>query len=238
VAQAQAPRTPEGAPIVRRLEVFDGLRFEVLEVDLRRADLRIHWGRDGRPWRTFRALQDALAAAGSPARAITNAGTFEPGLAPTGLLVSGGRRVHGLEAADGDPALVFFMKPNGVFAIAGGEAVIVETGAAGALRDVAEATQSGPLLVRRGALHPRLRPGSPNRKVRSGIGVRDPARVVIVLSKDESNLETFARLFRDRLGCADALYLDGVISRLWEPGGGEAAPAGEFGGMISVHERR
>ena len=76
------------------------------------------------------------------------------------------------------------------------------------------------------------------RPFRSGVGLRANGRVYFVLSPDELNLHTFTRFFRDELGCLDALYLDGVVSRQWVPSSGEPAPIEKFGPIISVHDRR
>jgi uncharacterized protein YigE (DUF2233 family) len=46
------------------------------------------------------------------------------------------------------------------------------------------------------------------------------------VSETPVNFHTFGRLFRDELGCQDALYLDGSISQIYVDGNGYAgAPA-------------
>jgi uncharacterized protein YigE (DUF2233 family) len=80
------------------------------------------------------------------------------------------------------------------------------------------ATQSGPMLVIGGKLHPKLLPGSDSLYVRNGVGVSaDGSRAVFAISNDAVNFHAFARLFRDELGLPDALYFDGNISRLYAP---------------------
>jgi uncharacterized protein YigE (DUF2233 family) len=103
---------------------------------------------------------------------------------------------------------------------------------------VRDATQSGPLLVRGGALHPRFNRSSENRALRSGVGVRGRT-VVLAISRDDVNLWTFAALFRDELKCPDALYLDGVISALWAADAGREADLekGPFAGVITATPR-
>jgi uncharacterized protein YigE (DUF2233 family) len=44
-------------------------------------------------------------------------------------------------------------------------------------------------------------------------------------------------VFRDRLACSDALYLDGEISKFYGPDFGWNDGAGEFAGMLAVVER-
>ena len=94
-------------------------------------------------------------------------------------------------------------------------AQVVETSEYPALRQkVILATQSGPLLVRGGKIHPAFNANSQSRTVRNGVGVPSPAVAVFAISEEAVNLYEFATLFRDVLGCPDALYLDGFISSL------------------------
>jgi len=52
------------------------------------------------------------------------------------------------------------------------------------------------------------------------------------------SFHAFAALFRDELGCRDALYLDGTLSRFWTPSGGYAGAAAvlvkPYAGMFAV----
>ena len=65
------------------------------------------------------------------------------------------------------------------------------------------------MLVIDGRLHSAFIAGSADRKRRSGVGVKDGTRVSFVISEDAVNFYDFARFFRDRLGYANALFLDG-----------------------------
>ena len=131
----------------------------------------------------------------------------------------------------------FFLQPNGVFTVSDAGAAVVETSEFEA-RGVHEATQSGPLLVRRGVLHPGFKESSDNRVLRSGVGVRGNS-VVLAISRDGVNLWTFAALFRDELKCPDALYLDGFISALWAADSGRDADLekGPFAGVLTATAR-
>jgi uncharacterized protein YigE (DUF2233 family) len=60
---------------------------------------------------------------------------------------------------------------------------------------------------------------------------------VLVLTETPVNFHTLARLMRDRLDCANALYLDGNISNLYVPGSNKnTSSLSDFGGMIAVRE--
>jgi uncharacterized protein YigE (DUF2233 family) len=150
-------------------------------------------------------------------------------------LISDGVELRPLETASGEGN--FYLAPNGVFSLGEGGAAIVETSEwkPGARF----ATQSGPLLVRRSVLHPKLTKGSSNVALRSGVGVRSPGVIVLAISRDDVNLWTFAALFRDELDCPDALYLDGAISALWAKEAGREADLekGPFAGIVSARRR-
>jgi uncharacterized protein YigE (DUF2233 family) len=108
------------------------------------------------------------------------------------------------------------MKPNGVFYVdRAGKAGVMET-AAFAASGIAPriATQSGPMLVIDGDIHPKFEPNGESRHVRNGVGVRDPNTVYFVVSRTPVSLGSFARLFRDDLGCPNALFFDGTVSAL------------------------
>jgi uncharacterized protein YigE (DUF2233 family) len=68
-----------------------------------------------------------------------------------------------------------------------------------------------------GELHPKFDADGPSRLIRNGVGVKDPRTAYFVISEDAVSFGRFARFFRDALGCADALYLDGTVSSLWHP---------------------
>ena len=143
-----------------------------------------------------------------------NGGMYHEDLSPVGLLVENGSEKSPLNLADGEGN--FFLKPNGVFLVGkDGKAAVMESGAyAAAKPDVAFATQSGPMLVIDGALHPRFEANGTSRYIRNGVGVRDENTVVLAISRSEVSFGSFARLFRDALGCRNALFLDVAVSAL------------------------
>jgi uncharacterized protein YigE (DUF2233 family) len=208
-------------------------------VDLDRGALGLHWKRpDGSRYGNFADLKADLSRAGEELLFATNAGIFEPRFVPTGLHVEGGRELVPLNPRGG--AGNFYLKPNGVFCVTDAGAGVVESGEyAGVAGPVRLATQSGPLLVRGGQLHPALHPDSPNRAIRSAVGVPSPRSVVFALSDEPVTFYELATLLRDPLGCADALYLDGTISRFYLPERAGAGPMdGEFAGMLATTRRR
>ncbi|WP_158623731.1 phosphodiester glycosidase family protein [Corallococcus llansteffanensis] len=245
VGLAACPSRSAPAPVSPLLEtrVIDhaGTRFDVVVADLSRVDLRLlRQDAAGRPLRTFEALERFLEQQGLPLLAATNAGIFEPGEVPSGLFVQDGQSLSPLNTRAGSGN--FYWQPNGVFFIGPRGAGVVETAAyASVARGVRQATQSGPLLLSHGALNPTLA-GSRSRYTRSGVGVdaKAPGRVFWVLSRDKVPVRALAEVFQSRLGCTDALYLDGAISRFHPPTlqGGAPETGGAFSGFLVLTPRR
>ena len=100
------------------------------------------------------------------------------------------------------------------------------------------ATQSGPMLVIDGEVNAGFLESSDSRKWRSGVCAQTPQRVAFAVSESPVTFHTFARVFRDQLGCRDALYLDGTLSQIYTATDGYAgAPSvmvKPYAGMLAV----
>jgi uncharacterized protein YigE (DUF2233 family) len=188
---------------------YERSAYTICEVDLRKQTIRLYWKRsDGTPYAYLSSLPRALEGEGGRLLFATNAGMFDPALKPVGLYVEQGRELVHANTRSGYGN--FHMKPNGVFYISVGRAAVVETGAFLKRRPQADlATQSGPMLVINGHLHPRFDHRSMSFKARNGVGVRADGKVIFAISQGEVSFDAFARLFRDGLNCRDALFLDG-----------------------------
>ena len=201
--------------------VHDGQGYTICEVAAG-ADLRLfHTAPDGAVYGSFARIDEVLAGAGQALVFAMNAGMYHKDRAPVGLLIEGGVKRAPLVTSEGPGN--FGLLPNGVFCrLQGGRFAVIESRAfAAAPPDCSDATQSGPMLVIGGALHPRFLPDSDSRYVRNGVGVSaDGRRAVFAISDRAVTFHEFGRLFRDGLGLPDALYLDGQISRLYAPGVG------------------
>lgn len=219
---------------------FEGMGYAICEVAMG-DDLRLwHRAEDGRPLGTFTRLRAVADAMGRDLAFAVNAGMYHPDRRPVGLYVEEGVETAPIVTREGPGN--FAMLPNGVFCIRpdGGFAVIESRAFAAAPPDCRFATQSGPLLVIDGALHPRFIPGSSSRFVRNGVGVTaDGTGAVFAISDRPVNFHDFARLFRDGLGLPWALYLDGRVSRLYAPGIGRndgGFPMGPMVGLLAPPE--
>ena len=168
----------------------------------------------GKPYTSFQRLATSLAARAEHLTFAMNAGMYREDYSPVGLLIVNGHQVHRINLASGFGN--FYLKPNGVFVLSPSGARIVETSEYGALAEPAQfATQSGPLMVHGGQINSHLNPEGTSRLIRNGVGVVSTRDVVFAISEDPVIFYQFALLFRDRLKCPDALYLDGNVSSLY-----------------------
>ena len=93
------------------------------------------------------------------------------------------------------------------------------------------------MLVIEGKLHPRFSANGPSLKIRNGVGIRDAQTVVFAISNEGVSFGDFGRLFRDQLGCANALFLDGSISSLYAPSIGRSDQLWPVGPIVSARPR-
>jgi uncharacterized protein YigE (DUF2233 family) len=191
-----------------------GKKHTVCTVDPARERLEL-FSRDekGAHLRTFAAIEGMLGQQGKRLAFGMNAGMFHADAEPVGLFVAEGRELAPLNIKAGEGN--FFLKPNGVFAVTDAGAVVVEAARWPAVGGkVRLATQSGPMLVIEGALHPAFRAESVSRLFRNGVGIGPDRKVLFVISNEPVNFHEFATLFRDALRCRNALFLDGTLSSL------------------------
>jgi uncharacterized protein YigE (DUF2233 family) len=195
----------------------DGASYTVCAFDARRDQIRLFLADEkGEVYGSFSSLETALARKGEKLAFAMNAGMYDQDRFPVGLYVEDGRT--GKRANTRAGAGNFHMKPNGVFWVEGGRVGVTETHRflKERLRP-AYATQSGPMLVVGGKINPRIHDSGTSEKVRNGVGVRDGRHAFFVISNGPVTFHAFAHLFRERLKCPDALFLDGSVSSLYAP---------------------
>lgn len=217
---------------------FEETPFTVCEVDLAHHSLDL-WLYDdqGDVIGNFGRLTSHLARRNQRLLFAMNAGMYHVDRAPVGLYVEDNERLRGLVTRAGPGN--FGMLPNGVLCIGDDRAEVMETTRYDDTRpDCRHATQSGPMLVIDGALHPRFMADGTSRHIRNGVGTRAGGRVAVFAISDERvNFHRFARLFRDVLKTPNALYLDGKISRLYAPDLGRADGGLPMGPILGVADR-
>jgi len=231
VSRAEAERPCE-------TRAFEGSRFVVCSFDPTRHDLRlVSQSDDGRYLRSFAALETELGRDARRVRFAMNAGMFNDAGAPIGLYIEDGDQQRALSRTDGPGN--FHMKPNGVFWQSADGAVHVDTtdAYAEAAPTPRWATQSGPMLLIGGELHPRFSHDGASRYLRNGVGVSANGKAYFVISSGFVSFGRFARFFRDELACADALFLDGSVSSLWAPSLERQDSSEALGPMLVVLDR-
>lgn len=196
----------------------EGASFTVCDFDARAADIRLFLHDDkGALYGGFSTLADGVAAKGETLLFAMNAGMYAPDDTPVGLYVEAGKMLHPANTAAGPGN--FHLKPNGVFWIDGGKAGVTETGRfLKSHAHPAYATQSGPMLVVNGRIHPRIHESGSSEKYRNGVCVQDGHVARFAISNQPVTFHQFAALFKDHLHCADALFLDGgTASAIYAP---------------------
>lgn len=161
-----------------------------------------------------------------------NAGMYKRDNSPQGLFIENQKQITPLDTASGNGN--FYLKPNGVFYISIDNLPTICT-TTNFINNgkVKYATQSGPMLVIDGHIHSAFKEGSTNLNVRNGVGILPDNKIIFAMSKKEINFYDFANYFKN-LGCKNALYLDGLVSRTYLPEQNWTQTNGNFGVIIGV----
>ena len=210
-----------------------GVKFRV--VRLAPTQVQLVWkNENGVPYRSFDQVQAAFAKQGKSVKFLMNAGIFEPGGIPSGLHIEGGKTLRPLNLADAPGN--FFLKPNGVCGFTPEGPFIGNSATWKATGKESWGIQSGPLLLIDGQRHPAFREESTSKLHRNGVGVDKEGRFVFAMT-DKSHLVNFwdfAGLFL-KLGCKNALFLDGDISQI-SVNPDKPVLSNRFGAMFVVGE--
>jgi uncharacterized protein YigE (DUF2233 family) len=219
------------------IDNYENRNFVVCEFDLRHFDLKLFWKKpDGEIYGFLQNIPHSNKSNNDSLVFAMNGGMYRPDRSPVGLYVENGRMLQGADTASGSGN--FYLKPNGIFFVSGNAAGILETGRFLQGRPHADAaTQSGPILVIGGRIHPRFLSDSTSEKIRNGVGITDTKKVVFAISNDPVTFMQFAKFFRDRLHSPDALYLDGSISSIYAPSVQRADYLRPLGPIIAVYAR-
>ena len=213
---------------------FDDAKFTVCAFDPRHDDIRLFWkGPEDRPYGSLGALAGDLHGKGQKLVFAMNAGMFAEDQSPVGLYIENRRKLHEADTRGG--ASNFRMKPNGIFWVGDGVAGVVETGRYLANPPSARyATQSGPMLIVDGKIHPKILPNGTSQKIRNGVGMCEGGALVFAIAEEPVTFDKFARLFRDAFKCMNALFLDGSISSLYAPELKRDDDTGPIGPIVGI----
>lgn len=219
---------------------FEGDAFTVCAFEPARHEIALVWAdAEGQALGGFASLEERGGVDTKRVLFAMNAGMFDTSGAPIGLFVANSVETNPINTAKGEGN--FYLLPNGVFAVDAERKVRVEATDRYVVRGGSVpmwATQSGPMLVIDGQLHPAFQPDGESRYLRNGVGVASPDRAVFVISEVPVSFGKLARFFRDALKCDNALYLDGAVSSLWEPATFRRDDEHRLGPMAVVSRRR
>jgi uncharacterized protein YigE (DUF2233 family) len=219
-----------------RTVTFEAQDFTACQFDLNSGKIGIYnLDESGNPLGSFSNLAAYLDRAGKTLTFAMNAGMFGADFKAIGLFVEEGKVQHKLNRRNG--AGNFHLKPNGVFYIVGGKLGVMDTEAYAKSGIKPEfASQSGPMLVINGEIHPKFSSTGTSAKIRNGVGMVDDHTVEFVISNAPVTFYDFASLFRDGLACSNALFFDGTISNMFSPEMGRGDGFIPLGPMVGVYE--
>jgi uncharacterized protein YigE (DUF2233 family) len=210
----------------------DDSRFINYVVDPAKSNISFYWkDAEGRIFGSIESIKLFVEKDNKQLLFAMNGGMYMTDNSPLGLYIEHGKERSKLNtrSATGN----FYLKPNGVFYLTNnGKAVVCQTEQF-KNRQIKFATQSGPMLVVDGKLHPAFKQGSTNLFIRNGVGVLPDGKIMFAISTVPVNFYDFAMYFKEH-NCTNALYLDGFVSRMYLPEKNVKQLDGNFGVIIGV----
>ncbi len=214
---------------------FQDKSYDIVKVDLNQTKLRMHWlDKNRQRHKSLGNLKRALIADEQSLSFAMNGGMYLKNGTPQGLYIENGKQITPLDTIENAYGN-FYLQPNGVFFLTGKEGGVATSKVFQKMNasNIKYATQSGPMLVIDRTIHSAFREGSSNLHIRNGVGQISATELVFIISNERVNLYEFAQLFKDHFGCAQALYLDGFVSRAYIPNLQREDLDGNFGVIIS-----
>lgn len=206
-------------------------KFVDFKIDLKKQQLKFYWkDKNNKPFGSLQNLKDWLDSNGQKLVFAMNGGMYKTDNSPLGLFIESTKVVTPLNTRSGNGN--FYLKPNGIFYLTtDNKAIICKTENFKFNSSIKYATQSGPMLVIDGQIHPSFKEGSTNLNIRNGVGILPDGQILFLMSKTGINFYDFADYFK-KAGCKNALYLDGFVSRTYLPAKQWTQTDGNFGVII------
>jgi len=216
--------------------IQDDDRFISYSVDTKKQTLELYWKDDkNEPFRSIENLRSWLGKNKRKLVFAMNGGMYQTDNSPLGLYIEKQKVLSRLNKSSGNGN--FYLKPNGIFYITTDNIPVICTTTSFINNGkIKYATQSGPMLVTNGEIHSAFKKGSANLNIRNGVGILPGNKVIFAMSKKGISFYDFAEYFK-KMGCKNALYLDGFVSRTYLPEKNWIQTDGNFGVLIAVTEK-
>lgn len=216
---------------------YKGNKYYTFEYDLRDSKTQLVFNQSENNGSEFESFSNCTSKNSKKVIFATNGGIFKPDLEPEGLYIENGIVKYPLNTLSGFGN--FYLQPNGVFYVTKWNTTgVITTNKFPAIsKHIKFATQSGPMLLTDSIINPLFDRESKNKKLRSGVGAIHNYKMVFIISQNDVSFYDFASTFKDYYKVKNALYLDGVISKMYHPSISNKMPNGEFSIIISVHKK-
>jgi uncharacterized protein YigE (DUF2233 family) len=190
----------------------------------------------GEPYRGFAAFAADRPEQAAQVTFAMNGGMYGVDGRPIGYYVERGERLRKLNRGKGGGN--FHLLPNGVFFGTGSIWAVLSTDefADQITKRPDFATQSGPMLVINGKMHPKFDEDGESQNIRNAVGVDDQGRAHFVISEEPLSFGRLARYYRDQLKVKNALFLDGNVSALWDRPSGRMDQTVQLGPLIVIEK--
>lgn len=207
--------------------------FVIYEVNPKKQNVRLYWKNSNNEIiKSIDHLKKEAETSNEKLVFAMNGGMFEADNSPKGLYIDNFKILKSIDTLQGSGN--FYLQPNGIFYITqNNQPNIIETKKFRQNKAIRYATQSGPMLLMDGKINPIFQKDSKNMNIRNGVGILENGDVIFAMSKKEINFYSIAQLFKE-MGCKNALYLDGYVSRTYLPEKNWIQTDGNFGVMIGI----
>ena len=197
-------------------------------------EIKFYWkNKDGKNYANFQNLKAALEKENIKLNFATNGGMYDKSLSPQGLYIENGVTYKSLDSKINGRGN-FYLQPNGIFFLTTDNKPAISTTEHFISNETINyATQSGPMLLIEGKINPKFKQNSKNTNIRNGVGILQNGNVLFAMAKEKMNFYDFAFYFK-QMGCKNALYLDGYVSRTYLPSKKWEQVDGNFGVIVGV----
>ena len=225
--------TGAGLFLLNKPNKIDDAKFITYEVNFKTDKIKMYWKNDsGQILKSINYLKLFTETQKENLVFATNAGMYKIDNSPQGLFIQNTNLINGTDTSKGTGN--FYLQPNGIFYITKDESAFIKTTANFKMNnDIEYATQSGPMLIIENEINSIFNKTSTNLNIRNGVGITMDNKVTFAMSKTAISFYDFANYFKS-MGCVNALYLDGFVSRTYLPKKNWIQVDGNFGVMIGV----